>query len=141
MKKIFFLLLVAAISLQSCKSDDDEQLQENQYPKTVNIKYELTSTVATAGYIHEFINNENFNTNSYYDGVNLVYSHTVAQKVVNKGTYLKLRYRDSFGGDGQGEAPNYQITLKMYVNEKVVKEKTYTITSYGTEIFIDYTFN
>ncbi len=138
MKKIFFLLIAfTGISLLSC-SDEDPIIEE--YPKTVNIKFEITTTRNTAAIIDRTFNNDT-QTDEVED---LPYSFTYAQQEVNRGSYFKLNYKEN--GDypsepGSSSWTDYDATLKILVDDEVVKNETFMI-QIGTGIVeVDYTFN
>lgn len=140
MKKILtFAILLSSIFIASCSSDDDNS-NGNNYPQTLNIKYEITTTLNRESIINQTLNNntETFITSSF------PYSHTYAQQEVNQGTYLKLSYQDDdvvLIGTGSGSSwVDYEAELKIFVNNNIVKAETFTIEEATGTVEIDYTF-
>lgn len=141
-KEILVLTLVVAISslsLNSCSSNDDSS-SRNEYPKTVNIKFEITTSRNSQAIISTTLNN-----NTETENVdNLPFSKTLAQTQVNVGTYLKLTYIENgliiVTPDGTNWT-DYSAELKIYVNNVVVKTQTFSMTeSDNTVKEINYTF-
>jgi uncharacterized protein YpmS len=85
MKKLLLIVLVAfSFSITSCSSDDDSA-NGNNYPQTVNIKFDISTTRNSDAIINRTLNN-----NTETDEItSLPYSFTYAQQEVNQGTYLK----------------------------------------------------
>lgn len=134
MKKIVLIsLLMSIISLTSCSSDDDNS-GGSEYPQTVNIKFDISTTEYTEAIISRTLNNDTQTENID----NLPYSFTYAQQEVNQGTYLKLAFTDNLTQDGG--PTSYEAELKISVGNEVVKSETFTITDVGETVLIDYTF-
>lgn len=140
MNKLFQIILVfALLPLVSCSSDDDSS-NESNYPQTVNIKYEVTTSRNTSAIITTTLDN---NTESN-TADSLPFSDTYAQTEVNIGTYVKITYLENgiyaVGPNGSNWT-DYEAELKIYVNNEVVKSQTIEITenNVGVEM-IDYTF-
>lgn len=134
MKRTALIFILASIiSLTSCSSDDDNS-GGNEYPKIVNIKFDITTTESTEAIISRTLNSdtqtENIDT--------LPYSFTYAQQEVNQGTYLKLSFTDNLAQDGG--PTSYEAELKISVGNEVVKSETFTITDVGETVLINYTF-
>ena len=136
MKKILTLLLViSSLYLTSCSSDDDNS-SGNEYPKTVNIKNDITTTQYTDAVVTRTLDNDTQTEN--FDS--FPYSHTYSQQVVNQGTYLKLTFMHNLAQTGGVD--DYEAELKITVGNEVVKSETFMITDndLGVTKQIDYTF-
>ena len=136
MKKILTLLLViSSLYLTSCSSDDDNS-SGNEYPKTVNIKYDITTTQYTDAVVTRTLDNDTQTEN--FDS--FPYSYTYVQQEVNQGTYLKLTFMHNLAQTGGVD--DYEAELKITVGNEVVKSETFMITDndLGVTKQIDYTF-
>ncbi|WP_179016796.1 hypothetical protein [Winogradskyella forsetii] len=108
MKKILTLLLViSSLYLTSCSSDDDNS-SGNEYPKTVNIKYDITTTQYTDAVVTRTLDNDTQTEN--FDS--FPYSYTYVQQEVNQGTYLKLTFMHNLAQTGGVD--DYEAELKIY---------------------------
>ncbi len=127
-------MCLSTLSLISCSKSDSE------YPKTVNIKYEITTTRNTEATITRTVNND-IQTEIVES---LPYSFTYAQEKVEKGTYLKLTFLES----GQYEAgqngsswTDYEATLNILVDEELVKSETFPVIEFESKVeLVEYTF-
>lgn len=140
MKKILtFAIILSSIIITSCSSDDDNN-DGNNYPQTVNIKYEITTTMNRESIVNQTLNNntETITVSSF------PYSHTYAQQEVNQGTYLRLSYQDddvvSIGTGSGSSWVDYEAELKIFVNNNIVKAETFSIEETTGTVEIDYTF-
>ncbi len=137
MKKLLLILLVAScFSITSCSSDDDNS-EGNNYPQTVNIKFDITTTQYTYAVVSRTLNND---TQTEEDFDSFPYSFTYVQQEVNQGTYLKLTFMHDLGQDGGFD--DYEAELKITVENEVVKSETFMITNddLGVTKQIDFTF-
>ena len=139
MKKLLLtLIVVASFSITSCSSDDDNS-GGNNYPQTVNIKFDITTTRNSEAIINRTLDND-----TEIDQVtSLPYSFTYAQQEVNEGTYLKLTFQDNGTyavGPSGSTWTDYDAELKISIGNNVVKTETFEITSGGGIVQIDYTF-
>ncbi len=135
MKKYLFLLLTLPLfALNACKTEDPTSV----YPKTVNIKYEITTTKNKVGYVERTFNNE-----TVEDFPKFPYSFTYARQEVELGTYLKL----TFDGDNTvvvepnpNPGATYDVELKISVDDEIVATKSKTVSISDDLIILDYTF-
>jgi uncharacterized protein YxeA len=139
MKKLLLIVLVAfSFSITSCSSDDDSA-NGNNYPQTVNIKFDISTTRNSDAIINRTLNN-----NTETDEItSLPYSFTYAQQEVNQGTYLKLTFQDNgvYAATNEGSTwTDYDAELKITVGNNVVKTQTFEMTEGTGIVQIDYTF-
>lgn len=137
-KLVLTFIVIASFSMLSCSSDDDNSGGSN-FPKTVNIKFDITTTRNSEAIVNRTLNND-----TEIDFVpSLPYSFTYAQQEVNEGTYLKLAFQDNgtYAIDETGSSwTNYTAELKISVGNNVVKTETFEITEGIGVVQIDYTF-
>jgi len=138
MKKTLFLIAILSLTLTSCSSDDNKS-DENEYPKAVNIKFDITTTRNSDAIINRTIDNQTETENV----TSLPYSFTYAQQEVNLGTYVKLTFADNgtYIITPQGSTwTDYDAELKITVGTEVVKTQTIQITEGIGNVQVDYTF-
>jgi len=133
-KLVLFVFFLSTLCFISCSKNDSE------YPKSVNIKYEITTTRNTTAMISRTVNNETIDETIE----NLPYSFTYAQESVDEGTYLKLtflEYGDYEVGQNGSTWTDYEATLSILVDEEVVKTQTFPMIEFESKLEqIDYTF-
>ncbi len=133
-------LLFCGILLMGTACSEDEMMDPTteEYPKTVNLKFEVlyvggpdqpTLDITTT------INNTDEGTTTNV----LPYSETFAQTTVEKNTYLKLNIQD-IGSCDYGYVCNFSTALRILVDEELVKADTFAIDDSQRAAFIDYTF-
>ena len=127
-------ILLLCITLFSCNSDDDscncnDDTNNTEYPKTVNIKYEV---LANTGHFLQIINTTLNNDNQeHIEVLPFIFSYT--QQEVNVGTYVKLAFvTQSFDEDN--------LELRILVDNEVVASQVFTITTQNQAGIIEYTF-
>jgi len=129
---VFFFL----VALIACNPDDET----GEYPKTVNIKFEVNTTLNRDCIIKTTINNDTEEEFIF----NLPYSRTYAQEEVVNGTYTKITFEDNDDilgtPDGGSSWEDYEAELKISVDNEVVKSETVTVTEDIGVILLDYTF-
>jgi hypothetical protein len=130
MKKLMLIyFVVSSLSIISCSSNDDSS-NGNEYPKTVNIKFEVIAN--TGGNLQEVetsINNEKID-----HLVTLPFTYTYTQQEVNAGTYLKVQFQTLSFTNGEN------IELRILVDNQTVENNIITITQENQVGFIEYTF-
>ncbi len=143
MKKIvLFAFVISSLIVASCSSDDDSNpVETSEYPQTVNIKYEVTTSRNSEAIITTTIDNDT-QTETIN---NLPFDTSKIQVEVNNGTYLKLTYLEDGSyiatSDGQTSWTDYEAVLNIYVNNEKVKTATFNITENNSGVkTIDYTF-
>ncbi|MEH1007049.1 hypothetical protein [Winogradskyella sp. ECml5-4] len=141
MKKILLLVFViSSLTFNSCSSDDNSS-NGSEYPKTVNIKFEVIASRNSEAIINRTINNDTQIDNAD----NLPYTFSYTQTEVNNGTYLKMTYLENgnyTATTGGGTSwTDYTAELNIYVDNLIVKTQTFNITAsdFGVKE-IDYTF-
>jgi len=138
MKKILFLLTIVGFTIASCSSDDDNS-GGNNYPKTVNIKFDITTTRNSEAIVNRTLDNDTQTDNI----TSLPYSFSYTQQEVNLGTYLKLTYADNgvYIVTPQGSNwTDYDVELKITIGTEVVKTETIQITEGIGNVQVDYIF-
>ena len=133
MKTIKLLSLFAVLILLSCSTDDKSDEVLDEYPRISNIKFEAISTPAMYGHVQVIINND-------YDGAGYTpFNMTIAQMEIERRTFLKLDFEDH-PYVNEGNTYHYEVTLKIYENNKVIAEKQFTVTNEEQEDYLEYTF-
>ena len=132
---LIIVLIVSLFTLSCSKKDSD-----SEYPKTVNIKFDVTTSRNTEAIISTTLNNETETENVD----SLPFSITYAQTEVDEGTYLKLSYKEdgiyTSGTGGIDTWTDYTAELKIYVDNQVVKTQSFEISENVGLIQVDYTF-
>jgi len=131
MKTNYFLislLLLSVFVISSCSKDDN-----SEYPKTVNIKFEITTSSNPYATVTTTINN----TSEIEEIENFPFSRAYTQQEVNVGTYLKLTFEDGDNPCQDGDDCSYAAELVILVDEEIVKKESFDDV---TVAFIDYTF-
>ena len=135
MKKNFLLfsLLFSGAVLLCCACTSDDNLAE--YPKTVNVKFEMTIVGGADAIITTTINNAAETED--IDG--FPYSRTYTQQTVEKGTYLKMEAEDNTPC-ASGVNCDYTAELSISVDNEVVKTEMFSMDGSIQVAIIDYTF-
>jgi len=129
MKTNYYLTIgLILLTFFSCKSDDDSN--QSEYPKTVNIKFEVVSDASLGGDFTTVIDND---SQDHFSGFPFSFSST--QQEVNIGTYLKLIYSQNISPFDEHNAE-----LRILVNNELVVSETFFITEDNNSGFIEYTF-
>ncbi len=126
MKKLFLFLAVAAVSLTSCSSDDDNPVSSSR-----EIKYEITGDYSGAGITINYVENGGG-------------SSTTATSLPWSRTYTADQ--DTFGGSfsaGAGDGtPGETVTLKIYQGDTLLEAVDATAGPDGMIVgVINATFN
>ncbi len=121
------------ISAFSCSSDDE---MGSEYPKVVNVKFEVTTSSNVFGNVTTTINNESESdvTSSF------PYSKAVTQLEVEQGTYLKLTFEDE-SLCPNGNNCDFDTELSILVDDVIVQSDMFRIMQGQSVVRIDYTFN
>ena len=134
----FFVTLT--ISIISCSSDDENPV--NEYPKTVNIKFEITTSNNPEATVTTTINNDS--NSEEISG--FPYSQAFTQQEINIGSYLKLTLEDMSDcpviSDPQNPGTNncdYTAELSILIDEEVIKTESFELTTGVGTVLIDYT--
>lgn len=137
-KTLLVLFVISSFSITSCSRDNDSS-SSKEYPRTVNIKFEITTTRNSDAIINRTMDNETKTD----DLTSLPYSFTYVQQEVNEGAYLKLVYRDNgvyVVSDTGSSWTDYDAVLSISVENEVVETKTFQMTEGLGIVQIDYTF-
>ncbi|HPF12379.1 MAG TPA: hypothetical protein PLP62_13055 [Flavobacteriaceae bacterium] len=130
------LVLMGCLIQSSCASDDSNP----EYPKTVNIKFEVTTTRNSEAIITLTLNNQT----ETVVVESLPFSNTYAQTSVDAGTFLKLTYLENgiyvSGTGGVNSWTDYSAQLTITVGSEVVKSQSFEVTENTGILQIDYTF-
>lgn len=132
------LLTISNLTIISCSSDNGSS-DGNNYPKIVNIKFEITTSRNSEAIVNRTLNND---TEADFVG-SLPYSFTYAQQEVNENDYLKLTYQDNgiyFVDENGSNWTDYNAVLKILVDNSVVEIQTFEIIEGSGAVYIDYTF-
>lgn len=136
-KLLSILLACSILFFSACSSDDDK------YPKTVNIKFEVTTSNNPEAEIKTTINNDS----EFEEIESFPYSRAYTQQEVNIGTYLKLTLNDMSDcatvGDPTDPNPincDFTADLSILVDNEIVKTESFELTSDVGLVFIEYTF-
>ncbi len=134
-----FLFTASILLFTACKSDDE-------YPKTVNIKFEISTSNNPEAEITTTINN-----NSEIEEIeSFPYSRAYTQQEVTAGTYLKLTLDDRSDcatiEDPTDPNPNptncdFRADLSILIDNEVVKTGSFELNSDVNLVLIDYTFD
>jgi len=126
----FLVMGLILFTFFSCKSDDDSTSQ-SEYPKTVNIKFEvLSETNAGVLTITTTIDND-----SQEHLGSFPFSFAATQQEATIGTYIKLTYYN-----GNGPLEEHEAELRIYVNDEIVSSETFSVSESNNLVFIEYTF-
>lgn len=134
-----FLAILFAWSLlllSACSSDDE-------YPKTVNIKFEINTSNNPEGEITTTINN----TSEVEEIESFPYSRAYTQQEVTAGTYLKLTLDDNSDCPSIIDPTNptsnncdFTAELSILVDNEVVQTTSFELNADVGLVFIEYTF-
>ena len=139
MKKLLLILLT--ISLVSCSSDDNNtERAPSRYPKTVDIRFEVTpavenESIATITIGGEQIIDELLETE-------LPFNFTSLQETVNLGTGVTLKFTDDTAVSTMPTDPwvDYDAVLKIFVDNEEVVNETMEVTQEDPSVSVTYTF-
>ncbi len=139
MKKLLLILLT--ISLVSCSSDDNNQEQgPSRYPKTVDIRFQVTPAIANESIATITIGDEQIIDE--LQEVDLPFNFTSLQKTVNLGTGLTLKFTDDTAVSTMPTDPwqDYDAVLKIFVDNEEVVNETIEVTQQEPSVSVTYTF-
>lgn len=140
MKKL--LLILMTIGLVSCSSNDDNNNEQgpSRYPKTVDIRFQVTPTV-----INESIATITIGGDQIIDELEeaeLPFNFTSLQETVNLGTGVTLKFTDDTAVSTTPTDPwvDYDAELKIFVDNEEVVSETIEVTQEAPSVSVSYTF-
>ena len=140
MKKLLLILLT--ISFVSCSSDDNNNSQQgpSRYPKTVDIRFEVTPAVTNQSIATITIGGEQIIDE--LQETELPFSFTSLQETVNLGTGVTLKFTDDTAVSPSPTEPwqDYDAVLKIFVDNEEVVNETIGVTQLEPSVTVTYTF-
>lgn len=135
---ILLVLFITHLTI-SCSSDDDIEMDD--YPKTVNIEFEFTSDITIGvGQIETIVEN---GTSIIEDKSDKATTTKMGKKYspieVIKGAKLKITYAD-FSDLIPLDYRPYNIDMKIIVDDEIVQSKSVLLSETNMTEFLEYEF-